>query len=1132
MDNIKELLTGNIQKLTNSKDIDENENLLAYGLNSISIIKLISLLKQENIIVSFVDMIKNPTISDWTILCQSKMKSTFDGINNETNAVVEETPFPMTDIQKAYFFGRGTSQPLGGVSCHAYVEFTPEINIDTNTLINVWKKLFSIHPSLRSKFSSDGYQQIVSYSPSMDEVKIYDLTNLNADEKEKELLLIRDKHSHNILDVENARVIELAISKLDDSHVRIHIGLDLLIADVISFKIIIDDLTDLYNGISIDSNQKWSFKDYLEIQKKNQSKNKKIDELFWKEEIKNITPGSLLPLKQRPETISNATYYRLSFNLNESEYDKLKQLASKYNTTIAMIFMTCYAKAIQRFSSSNNVLINIPLFNRDLSIKGTDRAVADFTDLVLLNIDLDNSLSFMEQVKLVQKHFYECYNHSCFTGTEVLKLISATTSESIIAPIVFSCTEGMEQFSTKCTATFGKPGFIITQTPQVFIDFQIFQSGNDLMCTWDVPKNLFHDSMIKEMFYSLKMFIKSFVLDTENPDINKHLALEIPTLNIVENKDVFLHSGFYENVRSRPDAIALIDSETGEKYTYASLSKHVAIMANALIIAGVKPNDRVCLTIDRGPKEVISILAILSAGATYLPLTKNQPKERREKAINTMYVKYAIVDENELYTNINTIMFVDSISNTDDSVFDFEPKYLDSDSAAYIILTSGTTGIPKGVEISHKGAMNTIIDVNKRINFTNQDVVLAVSSIDFDLSVYDMFGTFSGGGTLVVTGISHYRDALFWNNTLSKYNISIWNSVPLIFEMLLTVIEDTNSPLHLRAVMLSGDWISSELYNRVAAINSTCRFIGMGGATEASIWSNWYEIKSKEDLRSNYIPYGFALNNQAYRIINSDLLDCPHYVTGELLIGGIGLAIDYCEDEKKTKEKFIYIDGQRWYRTGDKGYFEDDGCIIFKGRIDNQCKVRGHRIELGEIETNLQDFYNTQNVICIPCGNENAYNHIEACIFDILGTDIDTKAGIDYLKSILPPYMVPTVIHFANNVPLTSNGKADRRKIKELFADSGNSLSDTVETTVAIDNNATFITLKELWCNNLNISDATSEDNYYFSGGDSLKAIKLSSEINKTFNLEFTTMELLETQTLGELFNKIYQLISYKGESK
>nr|WP_246494670.1 AMP-binding protein [Brenneria izadpanahii] len=297
------------------------------------------------------------------------------------------------------------------------------------------------------------------------------------------------------------------------------------------------------------------------------------------------------------------------------------------------------------------------------------------------------------------------------------------------------------------------------------------------------------------------------------------------------------------------------------------------------------------------------------------------------------------------------------------------PRAVDARKPAYIIYTSGSTGTPKGVIISHRGALNTCLALNRRYAVTANDRVLALSALHFDLSVYDIFGLLSAGGALVLVDEGQRRDPAAWCEAIERHGVTIWNTVPALLDMLLTYSEGfgLKAPAWLRVAMLSGDWISLDLPARYRTFRPDGRFAAMGGATEASIWSNVYEVDDvPADWRS--IPYGYPLARQKYRVADARGRDCPDWVPGELWIGGEGVALGYFNDPERTAQQFVTWGGERWYRTGDMGCYWPDGRLEFLGRRDKQVKVGGYRIELGEIEAALLKVEGVKNAVALAVG--------------------------------------------------------------------------------------------------------------------------------------------------------------------
>lgn len=391
------------------------------------------------------------------------------------------------------------------------------------------------------------------------------------------------------------------------------------------------------------------------------------------------------------------------------------------------------------------------------------------------------------------------------------------------------------------------------------------------------------------------------------------------------NRKETLHGEFYENALKYPERIALIYEN--EKVSYKMLRLYALRAANYMWQRGVRRNDKIVVILPRGIGQVAALLGILAIGAAYVPIAMKQPLGRRKKIIEN--VKPALVLQDEAFLEENP--WTGCIENN-------------SKDTAYIIYTSGSSGEPKGVEMSHVAAMNTIEEILHMWNIGAEDSVLNISAFDFDLSVFDIFGLLTVGGTIVLIDEDDFRDPEVWKNLIEIYGITIWNSAPALLDMFL-IMGENNHFGKLRLALVSGDWIPlylPEKWYKVTSANS--QFVALGGATEGGIWSNYYCV-SKVDRLWNSIPYGQALPKQKYRITDENFVECGVDIPGELQIGGGSLAKGYINDEELTMKKFITdVKGERWYRTGDRGRRWADGTIEFLGRMDPLHLY--HRIEL------------------------------------------------------------------------------------------------------------------------------------------------------------------------------------------
>ncbi|WP_173474677.1 amino acid adenylation domain-containing protein [Fibrobacter succinogenes] len=461
-----------------------------------------------------------------------------------------------------------------------------------------------------------------------------------------------------------------------------------------------------------------------------------------------------------------------------------------------------------------------------------------------------------------------------------------------------------------------------------------------------------------------------------------------------------IHSAVFVKAAEVPNATALVSRNSDGTYnskTYGELSENALRIASALRTAEIKAKDLVAIVLPKGMNQIFSTLGIQAVGAAYVPVGIHQPMERMHKIFDSAKISGIITDKihAEVIRKENSAWNVIEIENAlQAQPISIDEIVEDATSLAYIIFTSGTTGVPKGVMISHRGASNTIRDINERFNVSANDACMAISELDFDLSVYDIFGMLSTGGKVIVLSEEIKKEANVWKQIASDQKVTLWNSVPALFEMFTIVAGDKANTIPLKTIMLSGDWIPLPLFGTTKKYWPNCRFISLGGATEVSIWSVWYEVNALQPEWKS-IPYGQALKNQKIKVMDENSKECATGDAGELWIGGIGVAEGYLNQPDLTKERFPIENGERWYRTGDKVRMTPDGNSEFLGRLDTQIKLGGYRIELGEIENVIKKKSNIVNAAAVVVEN-GAKKEIVAAIIPALSKEKIAKYDYKY----------------------------------------------------------------------------------------------------------------------------------------
>ncbi|MGD9824694.1 amino acid adenylation domain-containing protein, partial [Desulfobacter sp.] len=994
--------------------IDLDLNLMEMGLDSLMVIELRNQFRKDlGVELSLTEFLKQPTIRKLSGIVLNrfgKLKST------ETDKMIyprilprpdqRYDPFPLTDIQYAYWMGRRGELSLGDVSCHIYAE-VEMVDLDLDRFSKAISKLVNRHEMLKAVILSDGRQQILENVPAY-EVNIQDLRCYEPGYTQRKLKKIRNCMSHQIHPSETGPLFEIRASLLDKGITRLHISFDLLIGDGWSFNILINDLYRYYLDPETDfPSIEISFRDYVLTQEAV----KHIDFYqqsmeYWKKRIPHLPPAPDLPLAKNPEEIKKQHFIRLESRMEKEPWKHLKHRAAKAGLTPSGVLLAAFSEIIAAWSKSPDFTINLTMFNRLPLHDQVNEIVGDFTTLTLLEVNNDGRQSFETRARNIQERLWQDLEFRHMSGVEVLREIARQKGggSNINFPVVFTSVLPYSSQSGDSTA-IGLPSglpvdlvYCISQTPQVWLDHQIFEQNGALTFNWDAVEGLFPEGMLEDMFEAYSRLINRLA-DEENawqeikaefiPEYQAEMrTLVNDTAGSISRK--MLHTLFDKQASINPEKEAVVSSTL--RMTYHELACRAANIGLVLREEGALPNSLIAVVMEKGWEQVVGVLGVLYSGAAYLPVDASMPKERLHHILKNGNVDLALTqswrDKDIDWPEGVKRFSVDKAGLVDERA-PLVPVQ-DINDLAYVIYTSGSTGEPKGVMIDHRGAVNTILDINKRFDIGAEDRVIGLAELSFDLSVYDIFGTLATGGTLILPDAKGSKDPAHWLKLMETEQVSVWNSVPQLMQMLLTYIPPkmTDLPKALRLVLLSGDWIPRDLPGNIISLFPGTEIVSLGGATEASIWSILHPIE-KVGMEGNTVPYGRPMTNQRFYVLNKNMNPCPDWVTGELYIGGMGLAKGYWRDEEKTARSFIKhpVLGGRLYKTGDMGRYLPDGNIEFQGREDFQVKLNGYRIELGEIEAAIKDHPSVKDTVVSVRENQWENSRLTAYVVPDLKTD-------------------------------------------------------------------------------------------------------------------------------------------------
>ncbi|AAO56106.1 non-ribosomal peptide synthetase [Pseudomonas syringae group genomosp. 3] len=957
------------------EQLADDANLLKLGMDSMHLMAWLNRFRRLGFKVTLSDLYDQPTLQGWQQLLSSapvQVNSAEVASNDEPLALMSDgQPFALTSVQHAYLVGRSSEQPLGGVGCHLYQEFDGR-GLTPQVLEAAIYQLIERHPMLKTRFLADGRQQWQAHS-TWPGLKVHDLRDSDDTLRQQRLGDLREQLGHRRLDVENGETFDFQLCLLPDGGNRLLVNIDLLVADAASFNQLFEELIALIEDRPLPpSPVDYDFCSYLTQVRRNDQARVEKAKAWWLARLDDLPLAPILPLAQDPERIAQVRISRRRGQLDAAQWQAFKDHAGTAGVTPTMALATLFSAVLGRWSGQQSLLLNLTLFDRQPLNPAVASMIADFTNILALPVSCCGQ-AFAELAQANQQSFAEVHEHSAWSGVEVLRELKKRQRHPHGAPLVFTSNLGRPLFGEAAENTLGAPGWGISQTPQVWIDHLAFEHQGQVYLQWDSNNQLFPEGLTDTLFDVYFEHVLALVADPAHwshplPDLMpsaQRAVREQVNATARAIPDGLLHDAVFLQAERTPQATALIQDQ--RRLSFAQLADQASRLAGCLQALGVTAGDTVAVSMTKDIGQIVSVLGILKAGAIYVPVPPDQPLARRIGIYQGAQVKCVLTsaDEPEEH-DIGTVL-------TWQQAILSEPLQhqvpVSAQQPAYIIYTSGSTGEPKGVVISHQSALNTCVDISQRHAVSPEDRVLALSALHFDLSVYDIFGVLGAGASLVLVNDRQRRDPALWCRLIDEHGITLWNSVPALLDMLLTYSEgfDLHSPASLRLVMLSGDWIGLDLPGRYHQYRSDGRFVAMGGATEAAIWSNTCTV-SRVEPHWRSIPYGTPLTNQRYRVVDETGRDCPDWVAGELWIGGAGVAHGYFNDAERSARQFVEVAGERWYRTGDMGCYWPDGTLEFLGRRDKQVKVGGYRIELGEIDAALNRLEGVKAAISMAPG--------------------------------------------------------------------------------------------------------------------------------------------------------------------
>lgn len=1034
----------------------------------------------------------------------------------------EPVEVPITEPQLEVWLSDQLSEEA---SCSYNESFTLHMRgtVNERTLFEALRQLIRRHDALRAAFDREG--KILHIASELNlEIPVVDLTALKPADRQSRLEEMISEDAHTPFKLEQGRLVRMRLVKMEPNYQLLIFTSHHIVCDGWSTNVLLDELSKLYNalrhGTAADLPAPMSFAKYAKLQADflNSPEGAKVEK-YWLEQFQKPAPLLDLPTdRPRPSTkeYKGATY---RWKISGENYNKIKKLGAKQKCTLFATLLAGFQILMHRLSGQDDIVVGIPTAGQslldDVVLVGHCVNFIPLRGRISANSAAAEFLAQMKQVVL------DGYDHQNYTYGRLVRKLSLQRDPSRL-PL-------MEvQFNLERVGdSMQFDGFEaeVDPNPKSFVNFDIFlnvvESKDGLILDCDYNTGLFDESTIARWMSHYETLLLGMVEDVQQPISRLPLLTESDRRQLLVDwnateaeypRNACVHHLFEKQVREAPDAIAVVFDQ--EKLTYAELNRRANRLANYLGKLGVKPGVLVGIFVDRSMEMIVALLGVLKAGGAYVPMDPTYPAERISFVLADAGVPVLLTQERlaqSLGVTGTRVVNLDTEWGTIGRESSDDPKAsATSEDLSYVIYTSGSTGKPKGVEIPHRAVVNLLSSTRKKPGLEAKDTLVAVTTLSFDIAGLELFLPLSVGAKLVIASREVAAEGGQLLAKLRTSGATAMQATPVTWKMLMEAGWDANPRLK---VLCGGEAFPRELANEL--VKRAASVWNMYGPTETTIWSAVSEVKAG----TGPVTIGPPIDNTQFYVLDSNGQLAPVGVPGELHIAGDGLARGYFRRPELTAEKFIpnsisTESDSRLYKTGDLVRRFADGLIEFLGRLDHQVKLRGFRIELGEIETALARYPGVRETVVIVREDAPGDKRLVAYVTSDQQA-LTVTAVREFLTGKLPNYMLPSAVVRMDAMPLTPNGKVDRKALPA--PDTGRAIRQRDFVAPRTEREKT---LASIWAEVLRLEQVGIQDNLFELGADSLHIFQIAARASKA-GIKIAPAQFLKYRTIASLLAQL-----------
>ena len=952
------------------------------------------------------------------------------------------------------------------------------------------------------------------------QLDVVDIQDLSESEQLERIDRFKQKDQLRGFDLSKDLLMRASVFQTGPSSYRWIWSYHHILLDGWCFGLVVQELFAIYHALLHDIPYRLEpvkpYKEYIQWLEK-QDKQASLE--YWTQSLAGFEGQSTFK-EQRKQT-NEHELGEIEWAMSKEETAALSELALQQNATLSSALQSAWSILLSRYQRSNDVLFGTVVSGRPADLAGVDRMVGLFINVIPRRIQLTDQMTFRSLLSETQQQSLAAEPHQYIPIYDIQA--KAGQQQLIDHIVVFENVPAAKKDEQESLLGFTVEDMNVYEKSNYDLNL-LASPGEQLQLKLAFNQRAFDPAFVHKLKDQLTLLIKGAI---KHPDQSVHTLtlvtkqekqrmLEEWNAPELEHDQLYLTKWFEHNVRKQPNAVAL--SAGDHTMTYAELNEQANRLARHLQKNGVGHQTVTAILAERTPELIVSLLAVLKAGATYVPIDPDYPESRIQYMLKDSGATH-LLTHSSFISQTRSLAFDGTYLFADDQeilLMSSENLPLEAglDDTAYIMYTSGTTGQPKGIMTTHSNIARVVKNTNY-LTILETDTLLSLSNSVFDGFTFDVYGALLNGAKLVLPQKETILDMGKLTELIKGEHISVMFVPTALFHLL--VDEGTDWMRGVRKVLFGGERASVQHVRKAFDVMGKGRLLNVYGPTESTVFATYYPIDEAIPLESHSIPIGKPLNQTGAYILSEHRQLQPIGMVGELCLSGKGLAKGYLNRPDLTKQVFIahpFAAGERLYRTGDLAYFREDGLIEYAGRVDDQVKIRGHRIELTEIEANLLMHPGVKQAVLLADHDETNHTRLLAYIT----CDDAWKGKLDDIKSRLkerlPAYMLPHELIELENLPLTPNGKVDKRQLPKPEAPQGN-------RRVKLPANEVEQKLLVMWREVLEREDISTDDHFFELGGHSLKAMSLLSKVSKEFEVQVPIHLLFETPTIEALSHYI-----------